>query len=326
MNQTKTSKSRLRKTQTNPCSVSTTWVVAYLLIRSQPNAHVSAFAHSPSIKAPRPSKPAFQSLATAPLNYRNTESEPIRKYRYQKYNSEISHARSSLNDAWNNFFRDHLNSDENSSEETNQQFVVDKYLESIERRYRRVHQTELTDDTNHRGLNSAWTWLTADESALKHVEKQRSLDDALHVLGLAELASARLLQKHHLPVTQSHWPSQKLTDSLTIDVQGENETRTTPFIQVAPVVKACARFLTSMYMTYTYHCVITSLRLRSGFYGTLRRIGSLSCQFLADLSSTVRSTTGIKLTLKFVAWFIASIVSVLNRERQDWAREATLKV
>lgn len=320
MNQKETSKSCHRKTQTKPCSVSTSWVVAYLLTTSQPNASVSAFALSSNMKAPsaqtEPTKSAFQSRVAVPLNYRNVESEPSPKDHFQKYNSEVSHARSAINDAWKTFVRDRLNSDENTSDETNQQFVVDKYLESIERRYNRVHQVELTDDTNQRVLSSAWTWLTADESTFRQEERQRSRDDALYVLGLAELASARLLQKHHLPVTQSHEHLHKTTDSLTIDIRGENDTVRTPFIPAAPVARDCARRLISLYRTYTYHYVTTSLRLRAGFYDTLRRLGSISSKLLADLSSTTRSTTGIKLSQKIGAGCKATTIAVLKRIRK----------
>merc|ERR1711956_118388 len=104
---------------------------------------------------------------------------------------------------WKTSVRDQIKDDKLLSSELDQQFLVDEYLESIDRRYKRVHQGETKDDRSQRGFTSAWAWLTADESSLIEEETHRNEEDALSVLGLAELASLRLLHKHHLPVTQS---------------------------------------------------------------------------------------------------------------------------
>jgi len=326
MNQTKTSKrSKLgsytaskscrRKRQIKPCGVSTTCVVAYLLTLSRPHA-ASVCAFIPSVQT-KPIKRILQLRVTAPLNNSSIEREPTLKDRFQKSNSEISDARSNLNDAWKDFIRGRSHNDENSSCETDQQSVLDSYLESIDRRYKRVHQTDTTDDTNQRTFTNAWTWLTANESSTKQEEKQRSKEDALYVLGLAQLASARLIRKHHLPVGQSHGRLQKNSRSITIDVRGENDIESTPFIQAAHVAKACVRFLTSMYRTYIYHCIIVSLQIRAGIYDTLRRVRTTSSKLLATLSSTVLSTRGSKLTLLFATGIAATIIAVLTRLLKD---------
>jgi hypothetical protein len=104
-----------------------------------------------------------------------------------------------------------------------EQFKLDEYLEYIDRRYKRVHagevssvklrkQSESKKTSKHseddKGISTALNWLlqgsssssaTDDCDALCQQQKQR---DALEVLGLAGLASAELLRKHHLPVPE----------------------------------------------------------------------------------------------------------------------------
>jgi hypothetical protein len=86
-----------------------------------------------------------------------------------------------------------------------EQDIVDDYLVFLDRRYHRLH-----DDVEAKGAKfSAWKWLmqgnegSEDQVIVSQAEKE---DDALYVLGVAGLASQRLLQKHqHHPVA----PAQK---------------------------------------------------------------------------------------------------------------------
>lgn len=77
---------------------------------------------------------------------------------------------------------------------------MDKYLEFLDRRYNRLHSDESHGvNKNKGGISTAWNWLF--ETTLGTEPKPISLtqamhDDALYVLGVAELASERLLQKH----------------------------------------------------------------------------------------------------------------------------------
>lgn len=85
---------------------------------------------------------------------------------------------------------------------------VDAYLEFLDRRYRRLH----SDDKNEQNAQSkqgnskpfsAIDWLTNGGSVNAKIEAttREQQQDALYVLGVAGLASQKLLQKHHLQTT-----------------------------------------------------------------------------------------------------------------------------
>jgi hypothetical protein len=106
-------------------------------------------------------------------------------------------------------------------EKEQKQYVLDDYLESIDRRYKRLHKGDeqaplkvKKSSDNSGGFTNALQWLTAKNSdSVSETEEQRRQEDAIYVLGLADLASTRLLQKHHLPVPQS-----KMNKSVVIDI------------------------------------------------------------------------------------------------------------
>lgn len=294
MNQTKTirefsngshtasTQCRWKRTST-PSTVIATWVIVCLLILPQPDSLVGAFAlsqksHQRLGAQTTVVKTVFQSPLTAPLNH-SVESQPTLRERFQHFKSEISLVRNTPK-GWSTIIRGRITNDPTLLSETNQQFVVDKYLESIERRYKRVYQSDTSDDP--RGFTSAWSWLTAEKASPKKEQMQRNTDNALYVLGLADLASARLLQKHQLPVTQSNGISNEANDSITIDARREKDI-TSPFALVALAAKRFGRFSLRIYKAYTYRYTVASLKLRAWFYQTLRFIGSTSTQFLAFL-------------------------------------------
>lgn len=78
--------------------------------------------------------------------------------------------------------------------EDDEQAVVDEYLEFLDKRYKRLHENEKKRPSPAPKKFSALGWLTADKS---DPVSQQQEEDALYVLGVAELASERLLQKHH---------------------------------------------------------------------------------------------------------------------------------
>jgi hypothetical protein len=86
------------------------------------------------------------------------------------------------------------------SEEDNEQESVDEYLEFLDRRYRRLHSAEKEEEVKP---FSALTWLGV-ESRNEATVTQQQHEDALYVLGVAGLASQKLLQKHSLPVDEEH--------------------------------------------------------------------------------------------------------------------------
>jgi len=99
-----------------------------------------------------------------------------------------------------------------SSKPETQQESVDAYLEFLDRRYRRLHSDEMEQGKQQQQQAqsskpipfSAMDWLMngnpGANSGESHQQGQRKHEDALYVLGVAGLASQKLLQKHHLDV------------------------------------------------------------------------------------------------------------------------------
>lgn len=74
--------------------------------------------------------------------------------------------------------------------EPKEQQSIDEYLEFLDKRYNRLHCDEKKDKKGY----TPWNWLFENRT----LHQSQSQEDALFVLGLAELASSRLLQKHHI--------------------------------------------------------------------------------------------------------------------------------
>eukprot|EP00551_Chaetoceros_affinis_P002499 CAMPEP_0203654982 /NCGR_PEP_ID=MMETSP0088-20131115/36833_1 /ASSEMBLY_ACC=CAM_ASM_001087 /TAXON_ID=426623 /ORGANISM="Chaetoceros affinis, Strain CCMP159" /LENGTH=446 /DNA_ID=CAMNT_0050515445 /DNA_START=129 /DNA_END=1469 /DNA_ORIENTATION=- len=122
-------------------------------------------------------------------------------------------------------------------EERQKQYVLDDYLESIDRRYKRLHDKDQDDRSragskSTKGFTSALQWLKQGSSeSLSELEEQRRQEDAIYVLGLADLASTSLLQRHHLPI-----PKSKMNKSVVIDIDlkpvSQSETVPAPQVKV----------------------------------------------------------------------------------------------
>jgi hypothetical protein len=99
-------------------------------------------------------------------------------------------------------------------EQEKEQYSMDAYLESIDRRYKRLHERSEAEErkSDSNGFSGVLHWLTQSESS-SVAEEQRKQEDAIYVLGLADLASTRLLQRHHLPI-----PASKRNKSVVIDI------------------------------------------------------------------------------------------------------------
>lgn len=87
-------------------------------------------------------------------------------------------------------------------EEESEQQKVDDYLEFLDKRYHRLHDVEQRRVTlNPAKAFPVWDWLMDTSDREPSDDPKQSQEDALFVLGVAELASTRLLQKHrHIPV------------------------------------------------------------------------------------------------------------------------------
>ena len=85
--------------------------------------------------------------------------------------------------------------------EDDEQQKVDEYLEFLDKRYHRLHDVE----AKRVSLKAAKTfpvldWLIVNGQKDASYDSDLTHENALYVLGVAELASTRLLQKHHIPV------------------------------------------------------------------------------------------------------------------------------
>lgn len=293
--------------------VNTAWAVLSLWTLSQHGTGVCAFTHLQktskiqSVHTKRV-KSDFQPRLSSCLNYRNIESQPSLKDRFQQYHIETFQLPNITNDKWKTSAHGRMDDDKNLSPEIDQQSIIDEYLESIDRRYKRVHQNETKNDRSHKGFISAWAWLTSVKPSLKKEAKQRNEENALCVLGLAELASARLLQKHHLSVTQSQQLSSKGEDSRTIGIRKEKDSTTTLSIRTILAAKALTRLLTSIQKAYIYRCVAMSRQLKAGLYHSLRHSGSTFTQFLAALNLTSRYMIGGRFASQFAFMVACAIV------------------
>lgn len=212
----------------------------------------------------------------------------------------------SLKQSWKSLVAcDQINDNTISQSDNSQQFCVDEYLKSIDRRYRRLHQSECKDKRGERGVTNAWTWLTAYNYFL---EKEKGEEDALYVLGLAKLASENLLQKHHSPIMHLYELSHRATDFIAIDVNREKVTMEKISTQVALVVNLFVELCLNIRTANSYRYTIASLQLRAWFYDMLRCTGSTLANFLASLNLRFQTTKGGKITGKIAALLLATIL------------------
>lgn len=103
-----------------------------------------------------------------------------------------------------------------SDTSTGQQDVVDDYLKFLDKRYNNLHNSEKKREPTL----SVWKWLTngadTEESSEWNVPRVDAHEDSLYVLGVANLASRKLLQKHQ--TTSKH-----LRDVINKTVVEENQ-------------------------------------------------------------------------------------------------------
>lgn len=172
-----------------------------------PVVHGFSFLRSANQKA---SFQRQQADATPTLKYRSDPDENIESTKYykvetrhmlqkpQRQQQPPKHQISNIFHTWWTSSKT-KRAFEEAEKQKDEQLILDQYLESIDKRYKRLHSRK-----RDRGSiqNVALEFLT-EGASFPSFDEQRKQEDALHVLGLAKLASARLLQKHHLPVPES---------------------------------------------------------------------------------------------------------------------------
>jgi len=156
---------------------------------------------------------------------------------------------------WKSYVRRQMNSSHDpipSKEE--QQYALDQYLESIDRRYKRRRQNQKERKTE--GIS------------ISNVLPPRVENDALTVFGLAGLASVQLLQKHKLPI-----PSNR-----TLVTEGQDEIQDSSmknkfFIPPVLLAMALVRNVNAAQKKITRCCTVTSLKIRSSLGGFVQKSG-----------------------------------------------------
>jgi hypothetical protein len=112
-------------------------------------------------------------------------------FRREEHNEAVTGVRTRVSTIWSNIFP--------PAKPESEQEVVDEYLEFLNRRYHRLHDEEEANSAPSKPF-SVLNWLTDTSGKDATYDADKSHDDALFVLGVAELASVQLLQKHHIQV------------------------------------------------------------------------------------------------------------------------------
>ena len=111
--------------------------------------------------------------------------------------------------------------------------AADEYLEFLDKRYNRLLDNE--DKKEETGF-SVMKWLYQDSSAESAPESSRK-EDALYVLGVANLASKKLLQKHHRLREAYHERKEekkaKMLDFTDAEIVDETSTTTSAAVRSA---------------------------------------------------------------------------------------------
>jgi len=195
--------------------------------------------------------------------------------------------------------------------EDNEQQSVDEYLEFLDRRYRRLHSAEKQEEPKP---FSALNWLKqGSESRNDLIVTQHQQEDALYVLGVAGLASHKLLQKHHLPVDEEVSTSTKqaqygVIDALDADIVQEG----TAALLIKKFIVPLVRFL-YVAQRRKEMLVASLLQTLKMFSGSALRTMIKSVVFgPVTAAKTLLEVGGGKKTLAFTAAIAGTTMLVLR--------------
>lgn len=210
-----------------------------------------------------------------------------------------------------------------SSKGSKEQHVLDDYLEYIDKRYHRLHdddEAEQPSDGGRPGINTAWNWLMKQTPG-SELEAQQGKEDALCVLGLAELASAELLQKHHLPLPKSEFPREayEVTASVVIDAQAhgteESAVGQPKTVPTNGRVASISAGLSVLRRLQERQAAIAALQLRATLFAFIRAMGRSTASTVKSLSTAVPALIamgGGAKTLKTAVVLSAAFLVVLR--------------
>lgn len=300
------------------------------------------------------------SAAASSLTSASTQDVSVRKYSHYSHSNSDENANKntdpntpSKNSLWSAVFRPRRRITCSQGHTETEQFVLDEYLEFIDKRYKRMHENDraasgsnkksssgtsarskgpaasssstsnasgTSKSTDDNGVNTAWNWLMKDQpssgagsplsSSSKdcdvHCQKQREAD-ALEVLGLAGLASAELLRKHHLPVPQE--PSEntsngkKVMEAKVIDVPPSGGRAAASAIVRTPstVLAALATTVQALKLRQERRLAIVALTLRAALYQFVTKSMAFASTVASRAGPTLVRMAGGKRTLKMTA-------------------------
>mmetsp|Transcript_372 Transcript_372/g.509 ORF Transcript_372/g.509 Transcript_372/m.509 type:complete len:347 (-) Transcript_372:273-1313(-) len=211
------------------------------------------------------------------------------------------------------------------TQQESKQEKVDEYLEWLDKRYHRLHDEEKKDAQKPKF--SAWNWLTEQENK-EVVQGKSSNEDALYVLGVAELASKRLLKKHRLPIrdgpplsTESGVVIEAIATSTPEFLQTEQPSMVAEKTAVSPVVEAGTAMVNKVVGSRRAILRYQARKLSSFFKFVLNSLAKTpkACAELWKLSGGRKPVT---LTLSFAAAFLIIARPIAQAVVRDAADQA----
>ncbi len=166
-------------------------------------------------------------------------------------------------------------------DEDDEQQSVDEYLEFLDRRYRRLHSSETEEGPKH---FSALSWLRqGSPSRNDFIVTEQQKEDALYVLGVAGLASQKLLHRHHLVI-----------DEETSPAHYEQPNKTLNFVDADLVQSGSAGLFVKKVILPLLRIFYIVQRRKDMFIGTqLQRVKTISGNVLRSVGKTLVHTPGV---------------------------------
>jgi len=211
------------------------------------------------------------------------------------------------------------------TQQESKQEKVDEYLEWLDKRYHRLHDEETKDA--QKSKFSAWNWLTEQENK-EIVQGKSSNENALYVLGVAELASKRLLKKHRLPIrdgpplsTESGVVIEAIATSTPEVLQTEQSSMVAEKTAVSPVVEAGTAVVNKVVGSRRAILRYQARKLSSFFKFVLNSLAKTpkACAELWKLGGGRKPVT---LTLSFAAAFLIVARPIAQAVVRDAADQA----